>query len=163
MRVTSDGVFQGMEISQNILPKKFRQSMISTGDQVAAVYSSMGYRGFFDIDFAINSQKRIFITESNVRKTGGTHVYVLAKKTFWSRFSITYLHPLQQFMSYQKRLAAQTSLGALSPLLFNPSTKTGIIVISQNSLAYDRLGYVIFAPNKTSALRIETKAIKLLS
>ncbi len=163
MRVTSDGVFQGMEISQNIIPKKYRQSMISTGHQVAALYSSMGYRGFFDIDFAIDSQKRIFITESNVRKTGGTHVYVLAKKLFGSNFlSKTYILS-NNLCPIKKGWHLKPLLHTLSPLLFNPSTKTGMIVISQNSLAYDRLGYIVFAPDKTSALRIETKAIKLLS
>jgi hypothetical protein len=72
LRVSDKGVFMGVEIHESIYSKKLTKEIIKIGDAVGAEYSKAGYRGNFELDFALGKDGKLYITESNVRKTGGT-------------------------------------------------------------------------------------------
>ncbi len=163
MRVTKEGVFRGMEIGHQVIPDNYSQQMIEVGHKIANLYASLGYIGYFDIDFIVDKNGTLFITESNVRKTGGTHAYILATQIFGPNFSdqTFVLSNNGQHLTHQHDFNHTHQL--LKPLLFDPKTKTGLIIISQNLLSISQFAYVIFAPDKKQALSIEEQAIKLLS
>lgn len=164
MRVTKDGVFKGVKIHKDVLPEKIVAQLTDTGFYIGEQYAAQGYRGYFDVDFVAAKNGQLLVTESNVRRTGGTHVYHLAQALFGPDFMYkTYtlsnnLHQLpngsiKDFKQLKKKL---------EPVLFQKNTKEGVVIASVNLLAHHQIGYVVFGKNKVRALEIEAQMEALL-
>lgn len=164
MRVTRDGVFSGMEINNEVISDQAAARMIDTGFFIGEQYRANGYRGFFDVDFVAAKNGQLYVTESNVRRTGGTHVFATAEKLFGKDFM--YLTFVLSNNSYElpkeKEYTFSSILKTLQPILFNKQTREGLVVISENLLSYKRLGYIIFGHTEKRALELEASMESLL-
>ena len=165
MRVSQEGVFKGMEVNDNVISDRIETQIMDTGFYVGEKYSQAGYRGYFDIDFVAAKNGKIFTTESNVRRTGGTHIYHIASKLFGKDFLYgpfilsTNLYPLTERKKYNFGKILKT----LSSILWNKKNKEGVIIVSENLLKQNRLAYVIFGKNKKRAIEIENKLEELVN
>ena len=163
MRVVH-GVFKGMEIGNDLVSDQLVARMIDTGFYVAEQYRAAGYRGYFDVDLVAAKNGQLYVTESNVRRTGGTHVYVTAKKLFgedflyrtYILFNNLYELPKKEILTFEKLR------DVLAPVLFNEDTGEGLIITCVNPLSTYRFGYIIFASTKKRAFELEGKMEELL-
>ena len=73
--VTEEGSFEGVILSNDIIPDSVNLNMRIGMDMIGNELYSKGYRGVFDVDFAAGQDGNLYILESNARMTGGTHVY----------------------------------------------------------------------------------------
>ncbi len=165
MRVTKDGVFKGVEIHKDVLPEKVATQMIDTGFYIGEQYATQGYRGYYDVDFVAAKNGEIYVTESNVRRTGGTHVYHVAKELFGEDFmheTFTLSNNMYQITDTSLK-TFDGLLQRLVPVLFDKKTEEGVIVGSANLLARHQFGYVVFGKNKQRALKIEEEMERLLA
>lgn len=165
MRVNRDGVFQGMEIGSDALNERIATRLMDTGYFIAEQYRAAGYRGYFDVDFVASKSGQIYVTESNVRHTGCTHVYPMATKLFGKDFMYdTYMlcHSSYKIPGKKQLTFAQVK-SMLKPILFDSVKKEGLIITSENSL-YNRhsLEYVIFGQTKKRAYELESQLETLL-
>jgi hypothetical protein len=164
MRVTKDGVFCGMEIHDNAISEQAAVRMVDTGFFIGEQYRTNGYRGYFDVDFVASKNGQVYVTESNVRRTGGTHVFATAERLFGKDFM--YLTCILSNNAYalrpDKTFTFNEMLAILAPVLFNKQTREGLIIISENLLSYHQLGYIIFAKTEKRARDLEAKMIQLL-
>lgn len=166
MRITKDGVFKGMEINDSVLDDRIETQMIDTGFYIAEQYAANGYRGYFDVDFIAGKNGKLYVTESNVRMTGGTHVHAIAEALFDKDYIYdTYIisNNIYSLPKKGKKYDFAYVKEALKPILFNKKTKEGLIVAFENLLKQNKLGYVIFGKNKKRALEIESKMEALLT
>jgi hypothetical protein len=69
------GAFLGILLGKNVVSPTVETQMRHTATLIAKAYQSMGYRGFFDVDFVIDDAQKAFAVETNARRTGGTHIY----------------------------------------------------------------------------------------
>lgn len=164
MRVTEQGVFRGMEINNEVISNQMAARIVDTGFFVAEQYRAAGYRGYFDIDFVAAKNGQVYVTESNVRRTGGTHVFAVAENLFGKDFMyLTYILSHNSYELSDKREYDFVSVQEkLAPILFDKKKREGLIIISENLLAYRRLAYIIFAANKKRAYEIEIEIENLL-
>jgi len=163
LRVTKDGVFHGIEINQDIVTDRVSARIIDTGFFVAEQYSAAGYRGYFDVDFAAAKNGEIYVTESNTRRTGGTHAYkageLLIGKDFMkdsyilSDNALTLPESVTTFREVYERLLS---------VLFDKKKKEGVVIASSNLIRQHRLAYVIFGNNKSRALEIEARMEEIM-
>ncbi len=164
MRMAKDGVFRGMEINNEVISDQLTARMVDTGFHIAEQYRANGYRGYFDVDFVAAKNGQLYVTESNVRRTGGTHVHTVAEKLFGKDFM--YLTYILSFNNYDLSLTHEYSfsemLDTLRPILFDKHTNEGLIIISENLLSYHKLAYIIFGKNKKRAYEIESHMEQLL-
>jgi len=159
MRVTKDGVFQGVEINDDVIADRIAVHMMDVGFFIGARYASTGYRGYYDVDFIAGKNGELFVTESNVRRTGGTHVYKTALCLFGKDFmhetyilsNNVYALPTGKARSFEKLTQV------LAPILYNKETKEGLIVASENLLFQDKLAYMIFGKSRKRALELEAE------
>jgi hypothetical protein len=165
LRVTKDGVFKGVEINDDVIPEKEATQMMDTGFFIAERYVAAGYRGYFDVDYVAGKNGKLYINESNVRRTGGTHVFHTAEELFGKDFMyITHVlsnnsYPLQKVhMKTFREL-----LDLLHPVLYDKKTKEGVIIASENLLSFGQLAYIIFGKTRKRALEIESVMEELLS
>lgn len=162
LRVSSEGVFKGIEVGNDVLPERPAAQIVDTGFYIAERFAASGYRGYFDIDYVAAKNGKIYVTEANVRRTGGTHVYHLAKQFFGEDFLYqTFIlshnsYPLTRQWDFSELLER------LQPVLFDKRNKEGVVIASQNSLANNQLAYVVFGKHKKRASDIEAHMESLL-
>ena len=80
----------------------------------------MGYRGYFDIDVVVaKNSKEIYLIETNTRRTGGTHVYDIAKKLFGTKWEKkNFLISNDQFCYGKKVIAPKIIFDKIKNLLY---------------------------------------------
>lgn len=163
MRVRQ-GVFKGMEIGQDVVSDQLLARMIDTGFYIGEQYRRAGYRGYFDVDFIAAKNGQLYVTESNVRRTGGTHVFVTAQKLFGDDFLYrTYILFNNLYELSKKNIRTFRDLkDVLMPVLFNEQTGEGLIITCEGALATNRFGYIIFGANRKRAFELESKMEELL-
>jgi hypothetical protein len=162
MRVTRDGIFKGMEINNEVISDQAAARMIDTGFFIAEQYRASGYRGYFDVDFVAAKNGQLYVTESNIRRTGGTHVFAIAEKLFGKDFMyLTYVLSNNAYELTQE-YSFDSLVERLTPLLFDKQTREGVVLISENLLSYKRMGYIIFGKNKKRAYELEEQMEALL-
>jgi len=164
MRVSKSGVFGGVEINRGVLPLSVSKSIIKTGEIIGRKLANFGYRGYFDLDFIVSRDKKLYLNESNVRRTGGTHVYHTCSFLFGSDFlNKTYALSENLYrLKTQKPIEFLELKNKLAPILFDKKTQTGLIITSANLLSQNKFGYIIFAKDKSEALKLENKMEILL-
>lgn len=164
MRMLPDGTFLGMEVNEDAITDRISARIIDTGFFIAEQYASLGYRGYFDVDMVAAKNGQVYVSESNVRRTGGTHVYQMADNLIGKDF-FTDSYILSN-NAYELKAGVRPSfkkvLELLTPVLFNKKTKEGLVIASANLLTQGVFAYVIFAKNKKKAMEIENKAFALL-
>jgi len=163
MRVTQ-GVFKGMEIGSDVVSDQLLARMIDTGFYIGEQYRAAGYRGYYDVDFVAAKNGQLYVTESNVRRTGGTHVYVVAEQLFGKDFLYrTYILFNNLYELPKKKVYTFDQIHEmLSPILFNKSTGEGLVITCVSPLSTYRVGYIIFGANRKRAFEIEAKMDELL-
>jgi ssDNA-specific exonuclease RecJ len=164
MRVQPDGVFNGVEINEDCIGDRLAAQLIDTGYFIGEQYVAAGYRGYFDVDFVAAKNGQIFVTESNARRTGGTHVYKTAVELIGKDFMMdsyvlsdnAYQLPNNSKPTFEQLYAL------LTPVLFSKKEKEGVIIASSNLLSLGMLAYIIIGKNKKRALEIEVQMEDLL-
>lgn len=165
MRVNKQGVFQGVEIASDVIPSRMAATMVDTGFYIAEQYAANGYRGYFDVDYVLAKNGDLFVTESNVRRTGGTYVYHVAEELIGKDFMYqcyilsNTLWKLPDHIHYE----FSDLLSKAKSVLFNKKTKEGVIFVSANVLRQNRVGYIVIAKNKKRAIDIEETMQQLLT
>ncbi len=167
MRVTAAGVFKGVEIHRSALSKKLVKQLEAIGQLVGQAYARAGYVGYFDIDGVVSKSGELFLAESNVRKTGGTHVYHAIKTVIGDGFLDEVFVVSNNVYSLPNSPASPIASFAelrdkLRPVLFNHTTKSGVILASANLLAQQKIAYLVIGPTKKATLKIEAEMEKLL-
>ena len=165
MRVTPEGSFRGMEIHNDVISDQVAARLVDTGFYIAEQYRAAGYRGYFDVDFVASRNGQVFVTESNVRRTGGTHVHDVAQYFFGKDYMyLTYILSNNSYdLPQGKKFTFTDILTRLEPILFTKEKREGIVIISENLLVYNLLAFVIFGANKKRAYEIEATMQTLLT
>ncbi|OGG20839.1 hypothetical protein A3D03_04140 [Candidatus Gottesmanbacteria bacterium RIFCSPHIGHO2_02_FULL_40_13] len=164
-RITDKGVFKGIEIHENVLPDKISAQLIDTGYFIGEKYAEEGYRGYFDVDFITAKNNHLFVTESNIRRTGGTHVYYLAKALYGDNF----MHDIYSLSNNLYNLKTINSIKSenlftiLEPVMFSSRKMEGCIITGTSLLAQKAYGYVIFGRTALRARKIEVEMETLLT
>jgi len=163
MRVTN-GVFSGVEIGPEAISPIVLEKMLTIGNNLGILYSKAGYRGYFDIDFAAGRDGNLYITESNLRQTGGSHVYHLAKQLLGSDYpNQTYLISDNTFKLPAGEWTLAKIFKILKPLLYSVAKKSGIVVVSENMLARGQLSYVAIGKNRKDTNKLVSDMISRLN
>ena len=131
---------------------------------VGEQYAKAGYRGYYDVDFVAGRGGELFVTESNVRRTGGTHVYAVANRIFGKEFMYeTYTLSCNTYpLPEGKSLLLRRSWKYSSRFCLIKKTREGVILVSENMLERGQMQYIIFGQNKKRALELEAEMERLL-
>lgn len=164
LRVTKDGVFKGIEMHEDVISERVAARIIDTGFFIGEQYSAAGYRGYFDVDFVAAKNGQIYVTESNARRTGGTHVYKTALELIGKDFMTdSYVLSDNNFkLPHDGKPAFREIISILTPVLYNKMIKEGVVIVSSNLLNQGTLAYIIFGKNKKRSMEIEMQMEALL-
>ena len=164
MMVSSEGEFEGVEISKDCMPREMQREIYAICETVGREYSKAGYRGHWELDFMYGKDGRLYITESNLRRTGGTHTYLCAKHLlgddFLDRYCIRAMncYPL----AAGRALDFSRLLRLLEPLLWDAQQKKGLLIASEMQLSMNFLAYIAIGHNRRETCAIEAEMKRLL-
>lgn len=164
MRVDKDGVYKGQEIHETVLSERVAARVIDTGFFIGEQYAAAGYRGYFDVDFVAAKNGEMYVTESNARRTGGTHMYKAALELIGKDF-MTDAYTLSNndySLPNNSKPSFDRVLEVLSPVLFDKKTKEGVVIASSNLLEQSKFAYIVFGKSEKAALDIELRMEELL-
>ncbi|MFA6601272.1 MAG: hypothetical protein WCT02_00190 [Candidatus Paceibacterota bacterium] len=152
------GAFIGAYIGKGCVGPIMKASINRIGIIIARHYWALGYRGFFDIDFVISASGAAVPIETNARRTGGTHLFDLARYIFGDNWQSKISALSADSFEYGKKvLPASYIYKKMKPILFPiKGTRKGI-VITLLSIKKPVLGFVIFGSNREEVLRIRAK------
>ena len=164
MIVSKEGTYRGIEIHESILNDRVTAQIVDMGYYIAEQYAAAKYRGYFDIDMIVGKNNQLYVTESNTRNTGGTHIYKIARKFFGKDFmSETYIYSrLPYYITPKRKISFKELLTSLQQYLFSPKIKEGVILHSEIRLRENRVPYSIFGRSKKRAYEINTKVMEIL-
>ena len=163
MLVTKEGQFLGIEMGKQVTPKNILLSIKKIGDKIGKKYSNFGYRGNFEFDFIAGIDGQIYVTESNIRQTGGTHVYCLCQKLLGDDFENYYVISNNFYELPKSNWNFDKIMSIFKPILYNDKTKSGIIITSENLLPLNFLSYVIIGRTKSETMGLVQQIKDLLS
>lgn len=156
------GEFFGVEIGKGAVPSQLKAAMEEVGRVVGDKYQALGYRGYCDIDFVVSKTGDLYAVETNPRRTGGTHVYDLARHLFGETWEDqAYLISHDSFHYGDQHLDAPEILEQTRALLYpRRGRRSGIIITSLN--AWDPvMGYVVIAADLKEGRRLQQKLLNL--
>jgi hypothetical protein len=163
MRMSHEGVYRGLEIHKSIVSSSLDRQIRKIGKTLGKVYASFGYRGYFDVDLLLTSRGKLYVTESNVRRTGGTYVYLLAVRLFGRNFADkTFTISRNTYPLPGKHMTFTKLHNILSSILYSHKTKEGVVITSEHMMLQDAMGFVIFGRTRARAHAIEREMEKLL-
>jgi len=165
MRVDKTGMYKGQEMHDSVLPERIAARVIDTGFFIGEQYAASGYRGYFDVDYVAAKNGEIYVTESNARRTGGTHMYKAALELIGKEF-MTDSYTLSN-NDYELPRGITPSfdnvIDILGPVLYSSKANEGVVLASSNLLKQGKLAYIIFSKSEKRSLEIESSMEELLT
>lgn len=145
-------------MGKDCIDNKIKKSMYNIGKIISNRYWSLGYRGFFDIDFIVSKNKTLFPIETNTRRTGGTHVFDLTKKIFGKYWDKKIVVLSFDSFNYGKTIfSAEIIIEKMSKITFPINGENEGVVITIISQYKPVFGFIIFASNKHKVMKIYKK------
>lgn len=160
MRMTREGNFQGIEIGHHALPESVDKTIKKIGKVMGSAFAKFGLRGFYEVDLQAGVDGELYCLESNVRRTGGTHVYDSAKRLFGNDFfQKKYIVSHNAFSMEGLNKISYKDLKKILKDIWYPigGEEIGFLPTIINSLSQNVLGYIIVAGEKEEAYKIEEK------
>ncbi len=158
-----EGTFQGIAVgrvfSQATLRKIKKISL-----QIGSKFKKLGYRGIFDIDFVLSNKDDPYVIETNMRKTGGTHVYDVLKFLLGNNWeNKIYAFSNDNFKYGNRILNAEEILYKLQNILYPMYGEAQGVIISIINKWEPKLGFIIIGKSKDKAFVIYNKMLDIFN
>jgi hypothetical protein len=135
------GDFRGVHLGPGCVTTTVKKRIEKAGHALGEHYQNLGYRGYFDADYVVRDDGDIFMLETNMRRTGGTHIYDLSRSLGLPIESNHYFSE-DSVRSPAALTSAETLLTDLGDLLYDPRGRSdGVVLTILDDLSHT-FGYV---------------------
>lgn len=163
MRITEEGVFRGIELGKNIVPKNIEKKLIHIGKFFGKKLIDCNYHGFYDVDAVLGDQ--LCPIEANIRRTGGTHVYEGAIRLLGNNFAKKFVLISNNIFSINNpEIKSYSDLKECLQRILYPinGEKRGLLITTIGNIATSRFGYMIVGSDRNDAVGIENEMLDCL-
>ncbi|MDO8429576.1 MAG: hypothetical protein Q7S88_03010 [Candidatus Daviesbacteria bacterium] len=150
-----EGEFSGIIMGKDVLDKYITKEMTKMSLLIAKKYQQLGYRGFFDIDFAVSRSGLIYVLETNTRRTGGTHIFDLAKRILQDKWKDYTILSNDSFRYGKEKSQPEFILRHMEPFLYSLDKREGGVVVTLVDNIEPIMGYAILARSQSEAETIQ--------
>jgi hypothetical protein len=143
------GVYIHPEVTHDPSIEEAKRGGFFYGEELA----KLGYQGYFDIDLVTTKDRGIFAVESNLRRTGGTHVHECALSLLGKNYSQKfYIFNAEIKIAKNRKMDTAMWYNAMSDIEYTHAKKSGCILSNSEMLEMNLLHVIIIG---TSAKEIE--------
>lgn len=164
-RLSRNSYFEGVYISKEAEGKlKFDiERVINNCIDFGESLLDQGYKGLFDVDLVIDKKHNIYAVESNLRRTGGTHVHETAVHLFGRNYLNKTAVTSRDNLPISSNIKTYSDLRArIHKLYFDPQKMEGVIPIITSFISIGKIGYMIFGNNLERIKQIESELESLV-
>lgn len=156
------GKFLGVIMGKKLMSDQINAKLVRAGYVIGKRYWKLGYRGFFDIDFVVSHSGKPYAIETNARRTGGTHIFDIARRIFGSNWDKNaYFFSQDSFKYGKKTLSAEVLLKKMEQILFPVQNKRKGVIITLVNRRLPKFGFVIVAPTLLEIKNLYMKLCKV--
>lgn len=80
MLMRRDCLYAGISTGRGALEASVEDRMEMIGHRVAQAMAEFGYKGWFDLDFVVDQNSQLYLTEINARRASPAHVFGIAQR-----------------------------------------------------------------------------------
>ena len=155
--------FAGVLISPELYQSRLIKIAKKGGLLYAKELARLGYRGCFDVDLIVTKAKKIYAVESNLRRTGGTHVFEAARSLLGAdKLKKSYTASEDIHFDNSKNLDYLSLRNKLKNLLYDPKSKQGIIFGNPSLLKMGIFFVIYFASNGRNLKALRESVRKMI-
>jgi hypothetical protein len=149
--------FRGAYIHPELLGNRHIQTAFKAGAYFGRELARLGYRGCFDIDLVISHDDKLYAVESNLRRTGGTHIHEAAESLLGREYMKKY-HVIGEDIPLPEgvHLSYDRCNQLLEDLKYKQDTHTGFLFGNPDMLQVNILHAFFFANSHAAIQRIRT-------
>lgn len=137
----------GLYICPELSTSALIRDSINFAKKYGETLRSLGYKGYFDVDFIISNTKQVYAVESNLRRTGGTHIHYALKELLGSDYSKNN-HCIGIELHTNAKTNYASMLNKFADLLYNKNKECGIIFVTPDMLEFGLIGLIIIHRSK---------------
>lgn len=140
------------------LPEVARSTLVAAGTRLAQAYHVIGYRGYLSTDAVLTPAGEIFLTETNARMSGSTHLHVVVNGRLLlpAHRGGRVLLELHDWTVPSFAAAREHLIGA--GLAFDRETGTGVVLTS-GLMPDHTVAYCVVAEDLETALAIQRRLV----
>lgn len=156
--------WSGMTIPPFTLSNELRVAMREAADVFANHAFKIGYRGILDVDGIISNSGEWYLSETNFRTTGGTHMHLIFEKYLGEGYLNNFKIIADNLYKGQNTQDFYELIDQIKEkdLLFDQKKKQGVIFT--NSGNFDgKIRYLIISTDKDNTIKIEEKLNSIFS
>jgi len=146
-----DQFYQGVVVGEALFRASREKELILIGETVGTAMAKLGYRGWFDVDFIVDANDKLYLSEINARRTSPSHVFELLESLRARDPAITYALANDHFyLSVDHPLSYKDIHPVFDAFQSHPPTPgCSCLPTIVTSLKRDQpyLGYVVAGPN----------------
>lgn len=157
----SEGEFSGIALGKEVLDNELLTWMETMAFAIGRKYKELGYRGFFDVDFAVSCDNQLYALETNMRRTGGTHVFDLARRLFGDQWRNYLFYSNDAFAYANHPLPATDILDRVKEILFPIKGRNEGLVLSLLDPTSPRMGYILIGSSKQDINEFESRLLDI--
>lgn len=157
-RLGENAYFEGIFISKEVEDQseidfeRVKENCLEFGQALA----DLGYKGLFDIDLVIDKKHNIYSVESNLRRTGGTHIFETARYLFGRNFRQKTVVASRDNLPVSNNIKTYSEFKNLtSHLYFTKEKGEGIIPTITSFLTIGKIGYIVFGKTSNRIKQLE--------
>ncbi|EKE00157.1 MAG: hypothetical protein ACD_22C00083G0011, partial [uncultured bacterium] len=149
--------FRGVAIHKGVVSSKYIKTAFKAAELFGTKLSYYGYRGVFDMDLVVSKSGELFAVESNLRRTGGTHIHefctTLLGKNYWNKhYVVAYELTLDEGKTPEEKAKLHrdyvTVSKLLEPIKYDHSKKRGVMFVNPDLLEVGVLSLLVVGKNK---------------
>lgn len=147
--------FLGVSINREVNNHPLIEEAYKAAELFGKELSTLGYRGFFDMDLVVSKTGDIYAIESNLRRTGGTHVHLFAQSLLGKKYWLDHCLISKDIKVPKTKKYSTTSIYAkLKPILYNLETKCGVVIINVDMLEVEILPVMVIGNDIKHAVEL---------
>lgn len=152
----SGNAFRGLVSPPAALEEDVAQALERVGARYGRYLHEIGYRGVADVDCGVNVRGRLFVTETNLRRTGGTYLDDIARRLAGSHYSsIVWYADMRR--GARATLNEAVDRMAQRGIAYDRARGSGV-VFTADTVQYDSTWrYLILAESHAQARRFESE------
>lgn len=166
-RFVGMGRYGGEVVSRSWQRADWYPTLLESAHIMACELQRMGYVGRFDLDGLVGQDGQLYWVETNLRRTGGSHLHDFACHLFGADYlnQISLLSRTQVTTRPIAPAQFEAWMQAIAPFLYSMHTASpqGIVLTHTGCLAQGQVGYVAIAPTLDAVIQCDRQFERYLA
>lgn len=158
-----NGSFAGMVTPPLNLVPEVERELLRAGEMFCDYVHGLGFRGVCDVDAGVIADGTLYVTETNLRRTGGTYLDTLVRRLIGDNYLETHVWWADARVGgIEPEFFTGWSAIKAAGLAFDPAAGKGIILTVDTLRIDGKWRYLIIAPTAGLAAEMEAKLEEVL-